>query len=220
MAPAESEDHPTMRVAVMGAARVGKSTLIQQFLYGRVPVKYSATVEELYRREYGATTRGREKLTLELLDTSGSDEFPAMRNLAMTTADAFLLVYAIDNQESFEQIRRLRADILDVRANLEKSVPPVVVVGNKADLFYNRAVGREVAETVATIDWESGYIECSALDVQNVSQVFKEVLRKTKGPDAFPAMARRRESCPAQVNVNGRHLLHHGVRKRNSCIVS
>ncbi|KAH7949995.1 hypothetical protein HPB49_018208 [Dermacentor silvarum] len=104
-APGMAQPSTAVRIAVMGAARVGKSSLIQQFLYGRVPKQHNATVEELHRRDYGSANGGRHRLTLELLDTSGSYQFPAMRQLAITTAQAFILVYAIDDQESFEEVK-------------------------------------------------------------------------------------------------------------------
>ncbi|KAL1473801.1 hypothetical protein MTO96_021797 [Rhipicephalus appendiculatus] len=131
-APGTCQPSTTVRITVMGAARVGKSSLIQQFLYGRVPKQHNATVEELHRRDYGAANGGRHRLTLELLDTSGSYQFPAMRQLAITTAQAFILVYAIDDMESFEEVRRLRSEIQEARAELGKGMPPVVIVGNKS----------------------------------------------------------------------------------------
>ncbi|CAN8007473.1 unnamed protein product [Ixodes pacificus] len=217
--PNSEKQTKAVRIAVMGASRVGKSSLIHQFLYDRVPGQYNATVEELHRRDYGAATGGRQNLTLELLDTSGTFQFPAMRSLAMTTAQAFLLVFAIDDSESFEEVRRLRNDILDVRAARKKAPPPVVVVGNKADLAHRRAIGYEVAETVATIDWEHGYVECSALEGLNVLQVFQEVLAQSKMPQALCPSSRRRQSCPAQVNT-GKRFLYAGSAKRHSCIIS
>lgn len=218
-APAMGQQPSTaVRIAVMGAARVGKSSLIHQFLYGRVPKQYNATVEELHRRDYGAATGGRHRLTLELLDTSGSYQFPAMRQLAITTAQAFILVFAIDDMESFEEVRKLRSEILEARSQRGKGMPPVVVVGNKTDLAFRRTVGYEVAETVATIDWEHGYVECCALEGLNVPQVFHEVLMQSKLPEVLCAVNRRRQSCPAQVHSHKK--LYANGAKRHSCIIS
>lgn len=40
------------RVVMMGSARVGKSSIISQFLYDKYLARYRQTVEELHRGEY------------------------------------------------------------------------------------------------------------------------------------------------------------------------
>ncbi|KAG8311463.1 hypothetical protein J6590_043379 [Homalodisca vitripennis] len=94
------------RVVVMGAARVGKSSIISQFLYDRFLSRYRETVEELHRGEYelqdGAC------LTLDILDTSGAYQFPAMRALSVNTAHAFILVYSVDDEETWQEVIKLR----------------------------------------------------------------------------------------------------------------
>lgn len=54
---------------------------------------------------------------------------PAMRDLAIRSADAFLLVYAVDDGDSYEEVIRLKELIYELRG--ESGVPPVVVVANK-----------------------------------------------------------------------------------------
>lgn len=60
------KDIGTYRVAFLGPAGVGKSSIIRQFLYDQFDIKYIKTVEELHRAEY--TVDG-VKLTLDILDT-------------------------------------------------------------------------------------------------------------------------------------------------------
>lgn len=56
----------TYRVAFLGAAGVGKSSIIRQFVYEQFDVKYTKTVEELHRAEF--TVDG-VKITFDILDT-------------------------------------------------------------------------------------------------------------------------------------------------------
>lgn len=121
----------------MGAAKVGKSSLISQFLYGTFSPKYKRTVEEMHQGDFcvsGVT------LTLDILDTSGSFEFPAMRALSISSADAFILVYSVVDASTFEEARVIREQILETKGG----VVPIVVVGNKIDLADEK---REVSVT-------------------------------------------------------------------------
>ena len=47
------------RVVILGAAKVGKTAIVEQFLYDAFPVLHSATVEQLYRAEYQVRGAGK-----------------------------------------------------------------------------------------------------------------------------------------------------------------
>lgn len=212
------------RVVVMGKAKVGKTAIVSQFLYDRFVPEYKPTVEELHRGEYEMAAS---PLTLDILDTSGSNEFPAMRALSITNADAFLLVYSIDDPESFDQVRSLRDLILETK----EATVPLVVVGNKCDLEHRRQVIRETTETIVTIDWENGFVEASAKDNVNIVAIFKELLTQARVPYALsPAVRRRRQSLPScsptkmmmlrNGSSSNNNEDNHRPVKRNSCVIS
>lgn len=134
--------HTRHKIVVMGAAKVGKSSLISQFLYGTFSPKYKRTVEEMHHGEFSV---GGVTLTLDILDTSGAYEFPAMRALSMSSADAFILVYDLNDASTFEEVRALRDQIHESKGGTEV---PIVVVGNKVDLADEH---REVRPGVYTL---------------------------------------------------------------------
>lgn len=138
--PAARISNVRHKVVVMGAARVGKSSLISQFLYGTFSPKYKRTVEEMHHGEFNVAGV---HLTLDILDTSGAYEFPAMRALSISSADAFILVYDVTDAATFEEARALRDQIHETKGG---TAVPIVVVGNKVDL----AGEREVSEAVGT----------------------------------------------------------------------
>jgi hypothetical protein len=111
--------------------------------------------------------------------------------------------------------------------------PPIVIVGNKADddvdqqSSSERAVSSITAETIATIDWEHGFVETSALTGRNVSEIFKELLKQSKvclnvsndDRDAMlgAAMERRRRSFPVDSEMPRRRDFQ---KKRASCAIN
>ena len=114
------------RLVVLGSGRVGKSSIIRRLLKDEFVEAYKATVEDLHCREYeidGSTIK------VDILDTAGHLEFPAMRRLSISTAHAFLLVYSIDDRASFDEVQRLWQQIKEERTGYSQL--PCVVAGNK-----------------------------------------------------------------------------------------
>lgn len=196
----------------LGAAGVGKTALIQRFLQDRFEHKYKRTVEELHGIEYDIDGG---KIRIEIMDTSGSYSFPAMRKLCIRNGDAFALVYSVDNRESFDEVQRLRDEILELKD--EKHIP-LTVVGNKVDLENQRLVRTENIMPIVEFDWNASFVEASAKTSENVLGVFKEILRQVNLPSRIsPALRRRRETIP-QDNIEVRKKPP--MKKQNSCILS
>ncbi|CAC5402363.1 GTP-binding protein Rhes,GTP-binding protein drn-1,GTP-binding protein Di-Ras2 [Mytilus coruscus] len=205
---AEKEVH--YRIAVLGAAEVGKSSIISQFLYDRFNSEYKETVEELYRGQYNIDGI---RLTLDILDTAGHHEFPAMRKLAISSSDAFILVYSMTDNNSFDEVKKLREDIIAQREKV-----PIVIVGNKSDISSNVSpVDKETAASIACVDWETGFVQASAKDNTNIVGIFQELLRLSDFPQPLsPAVRRRRMSMPTTSSSSNSIHKH----SRNSCVVS
>ncbi|XP_035785023.1 ras-related protein Rap1-like [Anopheles albimanus] len=188
------------KIVMMGAAKVGKSSLITQFLYSSFSPKYKRTVEEMH---HGHFSVGGVNLTLDILDTSGSYEFPAMRALSISSADAFILVYDVTDSGTFEEVKAIREQIHEIKST---TAVPIVVVGNKNDLSEEdedlRQVARDTTESLVTVDWENGFVEASAKLNRNVTQIFKELLVQAKITyNLSPALRRRRrQSLPQQAS--------------------
>ncbi|XP_050096921.1 ras-related protein Rap1 isoform X1 [Anopheles aquasalis] len=189
------------KIVMMGAAKVGKSSLITQFLYSSFSPKYKRTVEEMH---HGHFSVGGVNLTLDILDTSGSYEFPAMRALSISSADAFILVYDVTDSGTFEEVKAIREQIHEIKST---TAVPIVVVGNKNDLSEEdedlRQVPRDTTESLVTVDWENGFVEASAKLNRNVTQIFKELLVQAKITyNLSPALRRRRrQSLPQQAST-------------------
>lgn len=160
------------RVVVMGTAGVGKSSIIKQFMHNKFTETYKETVEELhrYRMKFNAMA-----VEIDILDTAGTNEFLAMRKLAVARGDAFILVYAVDNLESFEVVKSLRDEIKENNHREHYTI----VVANKMDIG-QEPLALKVNESVVCIDWEENFISTSAKTGQNIDIVFQLIEKKIK----------------------------------------
>lgn len=53
-------------------------------------------------------------MQLEILDTAGQDAYKPLRETFMHTGDGFLLVYSIVDDQTLEELREIREEILRV----------------------------------------------------------------------------------------------------------
>lgn len=198
-----------VRLVFMGAAGVGKTSLIRRFLNNTFETKHRRTVEELHCKDYKFSGI---KVSVEILDTSGSYSFPAMRKLSIRNGDAFALVYSIDDAESLKTVKNLRDEILEIK---QDKFTPIVVVGNKSDRDEYRQVSFEDVLAAVELDWNNNFLEASAKENEHVVELFTELLQQTNLPRRLsPALRQRRETYPKNTGFRP------PMKKTNSCTVS
>uniref|UniRef100_A0A8C4JJH3 DIRAS family GTPase 1 n=1 Tax=Dromaius novaehollandiae TaxID=8790 RepID=A0A8C4JJH3_DRONO len=76
--PEQSNDY---RVVVFGAGGVGKSSLVLRFVKGTFRDTYIPTIEDTYRQVISCD---KSVCTLQITDTTGSHQFPAMQRLSIS----------------------------------------------------------------------------------------------------------------------------------------
>jgi Ras-related protein Rap-1B len=154
--------------------------LTAQFVHNEWIESYDPTIEDSYRTQRAVDGR---QVMLEILDTAGTEQFVAMRDLYMKTGQGFLLVFSIASRTSFEELETLRDDIIRIKDDEDI---PIVIVGNKADLEDQRAVDRAKAFSLSQ-RWSAPYYEASARTRTNVDEAFidlcRQMLRRDDNPD-------------------------------------
>ncbi|MBN3286662.1 RAP1B protein, partial [Polyodon spathula] len=83
-----------------------------QFVQGIFVEKYDPTIEDSYRKQVEVDGQ---QCMLEILDTAGTEQFTAMRDLYMKNGQGFALVYSITAQSTFNDLQDLREQILRVK---------------------------------------------------------------------------------------------------------
>ena len=165
-----SDNKSCFKLAVVGGGGVGKSALTLQLVKQQFCEEYDPTIEDSHRKQVEIDN---EVTLLEIFDTAGQEELSALRDQAFRVAEGFLLVFAITEQGSFNQIADLHAQIC--RAKDADNVP-MVLVGNKADLADKRVVSPESIQELKE-KLKVPYYETSAKKAQNVEECFFELVR-------------------------------------------
>lgn len=157
---------------------------------------YDPTIEDSYTKICavdGVPAR------LDILDTAGQEEFGAMREQYMRAGHGFLLVFAINDRQSFNEVGKLFTQILRVK---DRDDFPIVLVGNKADLETQRQVPRSEASTFSA-SHHVAYFEASAKLRLNVDEAFEQLVRAVRKyqeqelPPSPPSAPRKKaRGCP------------------------
>ena len=143
-----------------------------QFVQSIFVEKYDPTIEDSYRKQVEVDGQ---QCILEILDTAGTEQFTAMRDLYMKNGQGFILVYSITSQATFNDLTELREQILRVK-DTEKV--PLVLVGNKCDLEDDRVVSRDMGNQLAQQWGTCSFMETSARKKINVDEVFVDLVRQ------------------------------------------
>ncbi|XP_060092400.1 GTP-binding protein Di-Ras2 [Heteronotia binoei] len=169
--PEQSNDY---RVVVFGAGGVGKSSLVLRFVKGTFRDSYIPTIEDTYRQVISCD---KSICTLQITDTTGSHQFPAMQRLSISKGHAFILVYSITSRQSLEELKPIYEEICQIKGDIDSI--PIMLVGNKNDENHNREVQTSAGEAMAK-KWKCAFMETSAKTNYNVKELFQELLNLEK----------------------------------------
>ena len=149
---------------MLGKGVVGKSSLVYRFINKENPEEHDATIEDRYTSVEsidGINT------TIEILDTAGEEDYQNLLDMWINYAEGFLLVFAINDKESFNALKGKYDRIMKVKG----TNCPIILVGNKCDLESAREVQEAEAKELAQ-SWNCEYVETSALKEVNCKTPF------------------------------------------------
>ncbi|KAG1116936.1 hypothetical protein G6F42_013565 [Rhizopus arrhizus] len=129
---------------------------------------------------------------LEILDTAGTEQFTAMRDLYMKNGQGFVLVFSITSQVTLTDLHEIREQILRVKGT--ENVP-MVLVGNKCDLENERMVPREKGMALSQQWGGKPFYETSARFKINVDEVFYDVVRQINKQNPSKEKSKKKFKC-------------------------
>ena len=160
-----------MKITVLGKGVVGKSSLTYRFINYNAPQEHDPTIEDRYKSNIQINGKEYE---VEILDTAGEENYQNMIDMWISFGEGFLLVFAINDEQSLEVIKRKYERVKKGKHNTKV---PFLLVGNKQDLENDRKITYEAAKKVAQ-EWGVEYIETSAKTNFNCKEAFEKMAQK------------------------------------------
>lgn len=129
---------------------------------------YVPTIEDTYRQ---VICCNKNICTLQITDTTGSHQFPAMQRLNISKGHAFMLVYSVTLRQSLDELIPIYKLIKEVKDGHDV---PMILVGNKCDEEEARKIKKETGQKyVDELFKECSFIETSAKTNTNVQEAFQ-----------------------------------------------
>lgn len=163
-------------IAIMGYRSVGKSSLSIQFVEGQFVDSYDPTIENTFTKTIRINSQDYE---VKLVDTAGQDEYSIFPVQYSIDVHGYVLVYSITSLKSFEVIKLIYEKLLDITGKINV---PIVLVGNKSDLFNERAIKTEEGRQLAH-SWKVAFLETSAKQNESVADIFHTLLMEIEKAD-------------------------------------
>jgi small GTP-binding protein len=176
MSENEKEEY-VFKIAVLGAAGTGKTSLIDKFVSRKFQVDYKPTL--------GASIIAKDismencDVRLVLWDIAGQEKYESVRSMYLGGAQGAILVYDLTRRPSFDEIRKKW--FADVQSYANPGAK-FILIGNKVDLEEKRNVSTEEGQQLAEDIDTTIFLETSAKTGENVEEAFislvKEILEK------------------------------------------
>ncbi|KAK4883715.1 hypothetical protein RN001_007034 [Aquatica leii] len=153
----------TLKLVILGDGGVGKTSLCTKFTINTFSEKYVPTVAELAS---AIITNEDRAYKVNLFDVAGGEDFYRLRPLIYPGTDIFLLCFAINDFNSYNNL--ITSWLPELSRHHVKV--PFILVGTKCDL--KSKISQEQGIMLQKIIKAEIYLECSSKTGKGVSEVF------------------------------------------------
>ena len=157
---------------LLGDGQVGKTSLILRLTGNEFNDSQLTTVgKESYIHQ--VNLHGYE-LKMKIWDTAGQERFKSMSVQVIKNSDAVILVYGIDEVNSFKALNQWLSKLNEAT---DISKKPIIIVGNKSDLEKDRKITYEEGKQYAESKGYKFY-ETSAKTGEGIKEAFDDIFEQ------------------------------------------
>lgn len=161
-----------LQFIIVGDTTVGKTSIIKYYFeQEKVTGGYLATVGvDFYTKDIQL---GKKVVRTKVWDTAGQERFHSLTNSFFKNAQGVILVYDINNKESF---RSLTQWLKSIKENIDEKKATIIIIGNKDDLPHKVDI-QEAEEFCKSKN--SQHFVTSAKTGKGIEEAFKALITKT-----------------------------------------
>jgi Ras-related protein Rab-11A len=165
------EDVKELKVILLGEPGVGKTNIISRYLSGSFNQSSNPTIGSTF----GEKNIKKDGLTysLKVWDTTGQEKYNSITKLFVKGSHIVILVYSIDNLQSFE---KLNFWYNYIKEELQEGKYILGILGNKRDLFESEVVSEEDVKRLAKKKNAIFGLVSAKIDRQGIIQFFDTIL--------------------------------------------
>ena len=165
-----------LKIIIMGDSGVGKSSLLNSYVNRSFVGKYKATIgADFMSKEFNLDGHS---IVMQIWDTAGQERFNSLSTAFFRGADGCMLVFDINNSNSFDNLDKWYKECLTQITPFEPELFPIILIGNKIDMKNYTFVTTKQANSWCFINGNINYIETSAKTSYNIDKAFYLMAKK------------------------------------------
>ena len=185
---------------LLGDGQVGKTSLILRLTGNEFNDSQLTTIgKESYIQQ--VNLHGYE-LKMKIWDTAGQERFKSMSVQVIKNSDAVILVYSIDDINSFKALDQWLGKLNETTDITKK---PIIIVGNKADLENNRQIPYEEGKKYADSKGYNFY-ETSAKTGNGIKEAFDDIFEQLYKAFEGEITGEKPINAGMQINKKGKGI--------------
>ena len=202
-----NQNELTLKLLILGDSRVGKTSLILNYVDKMFPEAHISTLGVEYKEK--TIIKNNFNIRLQIWDTAGEERFRSITKNIFRNANGILFVYDVTNKESFVNIKNWIKDT----ENVDKEIKGLII-GNKIDLDEQRVIFYEDLEEIGE-KYGMPFLETSAKNGTNVNECFETLideLFKNKSRDEIKSLYLRKNKNDLSISTKKTN-----VKGKGSC---
>ena len=178
----EKQEKKLFKIITLGDSGVGKTCILRRFVTGKFD-KNTLSMIGFETSSKEIVLKNGTKVTLQLIDTAGQENYHALSTTYIRNSDGVLFVFSHDSRESFNNIKKWLTSFKENNQDIDFDKEfPAFLVGNKCDLEHT--IDDFEIENLKNEHNFYGYADTSAKDGIGIDDVFSgigELLVRIKG---------------------------------------